>query len=163
MPITKDIKGTILSEVVDSAVISIVRKATEVQLALEEYIDSQVGRMSTEAIKEAVFEGGTTVASNAIKTFQSFISKLVHGTINDSWGQGTAEFQRTERPLETEYTWVNESAKPCPDCAGRGGEKRPYSEWELVGLPRSGFSVCNKSCKCTLDSGEVIEARDYKK
>ena len=40
--------------------------------------------------------------------------------------------------------------KACPDCVSRHGEIADYSEWEMRGVPRSGFSVCGVNCKCEL-------------
>ena len=40
--------------------------------------------------------------------------------------------------------------KICPDCEMRIGEIRSWDEWEALGLPASGFSVCKEFCYCQL-------------
>lgn len=55
-----------------------------------------------------------------------------------------------ENPDADEWEWITTSAKPCDDCAPRHGEVKEYREWEAIGLPRSGFSVCGDNCKCAL-------------
>ena len=50
-----------------------------------------------------------------------------------------------------EMQWVSVgSPKICVDCEDRIGEIRTWDEWEAVGLPASGFSVCKEFCYCQL-------------
>ncbi len=47
--------------------------------------------------------------------------------------------------------WVSVGTpKICPDCELRIGEIRSWEEWEALGLPASGFSVCKEFCYCQL-------------
>ena len=44
----------------------------------------------------------------------------------------------------------------CHDCDGRAGEVRTFAEWEVEGVPGSGWSVCQGFCYCVLDpTGQV--------
>ena len=38
----------------------------------------------------------------------------------------------------------------CVDCEARVGQVRSWEEWEVLGLPASGFSVCKEFCYCQL-------------
>ena len=50
-----------------------------------------------------------------------------------------------------EMQWVSVgSPKICVDCEDRIGEIRTWDEWEAIGLPASGFSVCKEFCYCQL-------------
>ncbi len=52
--------------------------------------------------------------------------------------------------------WVSVgSPRICPDCQSRIGQQATYSEWEAMGLPASGFSVCKEYCYCQLVPTEV--------
>ena len=52
--------------------------------------------------------------------------------------------------------WVSVgSPKICVDCEDRIGEVRTWDEWEAVGLPASGFSVCKEFCYCQLIPTDV--------
>ena len=52
--------------------------------------------------------------------------------------------------------WVSVGTpKICPDCEIRIGEIRSWEEWESLGLPASGFSVCNEFCYCQLVPEDV--------
>ena len=47
--------------------------------------------------------------------------------------------------------WVSVGTpKICVDCTPRIGEVRSWEEWESLGLPASGFSVCKEFCYCQL-------------
>ena len=47
--------------------------------------------------------------------------------------------------------WISVGTpKICVDCESRIGEVRTWSEWESLGLPASGFSVCKEYCYCQL-------------
>jgi len=65
-----------------------------------------------------------------------------------------------------EYTWITGGGNTCPDCLPRHGEVATYEEWEISGLPRSGFSVCGLHCGCTLVPstyrGEKLEKALYR-
>ena len=52
--------------------------------------------------------------------------------------------------------WVTVgSPKICPDCEDRIGNIQSWDEWESVGLPASGFSVCKEFCYCQLIPAEI--------
>ena len=52
--------------------------------------------------------------------------------------------------------WVSVgSPKVCVDCEERIGEIRTWNEWESIGLPASGFSVCKEFCYCQLIPTEI--------
>lgn len=56
-----------------------------------------------------------------------------------------------ERPENILYQWVAVSSNICPDCLDLHGEVRTYGEWQSVGLPGSGHTVCQSNCKCLLE------------
>ena len=52
--------------------------------------------------------------------------------------------------------WVSVgSPKICIDCEDRIGEVKTWNEWEVLGLPASGFSVCKEFCYCQLIPVEI--------
>ena len=47
--------------------------------------------------------------------------------------------------------WVSVGTpKICVDCTPRIGQVRSWDEWEALGLPASGFSVCKEFCYCQI-------------
>ena len=53
-------------------------------------------------------------------------------------------------PETQTWEWIVTSSNPCSDCLPRHKETATYQEWQSIGLPRSGFSVCRDRCKCVL-------------
>jgi len=49
-----------------------------------------------------------------------------------------------------EFTWVASSSSPCPDCIPRHGDTGTMEYFRTIGLPASGFSVCQMNCHCQL-------------
>jgi len=49
-----------------------------------------------------------------------------------------------------EFRWITVSGKPCPDCEERHNETGTMEYFETIGLPKSGFSVCQQHCQCQL-------------
>ena len=49
------------------------------------------------------------------------------------------------------FRWVSVGTpKICVDCTPRIGQVKSWAEWESLGLPASGFSVCKEFCYCQL-------------
>ena len=54
------------------------------------------------------------------------------------------------------FRWVSVGTpKICPDCEMRIGEVKSWEEWESLGFPASGFSVCKEFCYCQLVPEDV--------
>ena len=49
------------------------------------------------------------------------------------------------------FRWVSVGTpRICVDCEDRIGEIKSWEEWESLGFPASGFSVCKEYCYCQL-------------
>ncbi len=81
------------------------------------------------------------------------IKEKIIGTINQSSRFGQYE----DTTLNQEFVWITVGGhRICQDCSGRAGDILPFSEWESIGLPGSGWSVCQGYCYCVLDpTGKV--------
>tara|TARA_Y100000296_G_scaffold73251_1_gene90529 strand:- start:1004 stop:1495 length:492 start_codon:yes stop_codon:yes gene_type:complete len=52
--------------------------------------------------------------------------------------------------------WVSVGTpRICVDCEPRIGQVKTWDEWEAIGLPASGFSVCKEFCYCQLIPAEI--------
>ena len=80
---------------------------------------------------------------------------ILQGTIVESGGGETSE---TGIPQEVDnWLWLTVGdSNVCGDCDPRHGEIRPYSDWAEAGLPRSGFSICNRRCRCDLVPADQV-------
>lgn len=49
-----------------------------------------------------------------------------------------------------QFKWITVGKSICPDCKTRHGETGDISYFSSIGLPKSGFSVCEHNCNCQL-------------
>lgn len=48
------------------------------------------------------------------------------------------------------WKWVAFFTRTCPDCIERHGQVKTYKQWQNVGVPRAGQTVCRSHCHCVL-------------
>jgi len=54
------------------------------------------------------------------------------------------------------FTWITVSGRVCDDCASREGMKGTFADFESIGLPGAGNTICKSYCYCVLDpTGEL--------
>ena len=101
--------------------------------------------MSDDAIRQVLLadltEGGRIFGAykNSVKnTVGSAVGRA--GNIAQKQAYSSAGIQ--------EFKWVTVGSNTCPDCEERNGEIGTMEYWEIVGLPKSGFSVCQQHCQC---------------
>lgn len=79
--------------------------------------------------------------------FRNAIKATAHGNIRRVSDIGNY----TENGIEIEYVWVTvEDSRVCDDCSPRHMQTEKWSEWEVLGMPRTGWSVCRSNCRCFL-------------
>ena len=50
-----------------------------------------------------------------------------------------------------EFRWQTVGGKNvCPDCDRRASEIHMMEHWRIIGIPQSGFSICQYNCRCQL-------------
>lgn len=49
-----------------------------------------------------------------------------------------------------DWQWITVSSNPCPDCQARAGKVLTLTEWEGLGLPGEGQTICGVNCMCQL-------------
>ena len=115
------------------------------------HIDYQV--LSTIAEIELVIQTMTMSGASAEAIREYLLSDLlIGGRIFGAFASGVATTTSIgKRSGVRVFKWVTVSKNPCRDCAERAGEVEEWAVWELIGVPRSGFSVCRGNCKCHLE------------
>jgi len=82
--------------------------------------------------------------------YRSAIKEQIAGGIHQAYETAAVDAYR-ESGVTGDFRWTTVGDnKSCADCAERAGEIRPLDEWELIGLPKSGFSRCGERCRCEI-------------
>jgi hypothetical protein len=81
------------------------------------------------------------------------------GFVGSTAGRLDAE-QLQRRSGEEKGTWVCVLVNTCQDCIERHGITRLYVEWEELGMPTSGFSVCKDRCQCQVFPASLVESKE---
>ena len=54
------------------------------------------------------------------------------------------------------FTWITVSDRVCDDCSANEGMQGTFADFESIGLPGAGNTVCQEYCYCVLDpTGEL--------
>lgn len=57
------------------------------------------------------------------------------------------------------FVWIAVGdERTCEDCAGRSGASLPLEEWETIGLPGDGATICADYCRCVVMMDGLIRA-----
>jgi len=123
--------------------------AAETTLTLEELIMSmKTSGMEDSAIKSVLMND----LNSGGRLFGNFRNQVKNTVKN---GMGMAANESSHRTFEEagvqKYAWVAVGDKSvCVDCERRHGEEGTMEYHRNIGEPRSGFSICQSSCRCKL-------------
>lgn len=128
------------------------RKAAMTALSIEDAIKGLYdGGMSKDEILSFIFDSPTGRAqfvdpiSNAFgNSVSTNLQQIRHNTRDAVYNANLPENQL--------YSWTLVKVNNCEDCVARSNEApKTMAEWELVGLPQAGATICNEYCGCELD------------
>lgn len=145
----------LLDVIVTSSAIEFAGLANKVQMEFDTYLRSNNVIISKMDLETILFGDVSTAPKNILDKFRKEILKGLSKDISDGWSNGTLEPVRKNSVIsETLLGWNLESGiKHCPDCLRRATyPKQTITEWEKIGIPRSGVTVCNDSCHCFLSA-----------
>ena len=108
--------------------------------------------MSDEAILDEIVSDLRSDKSRWFGEWQRNVLKNTLGGANRAAGIGSElEITKDREGDRTESVWITvHDKRVCPDCISRHGQVRSMAEWRIIGLPRSGWSICGGSCRCQL-------------
>ena len=108
----------------------------------------QASGMSNSAIKDTLM-ADLTGGGRLFGNYRNQVKNTVKTGIGMA-GNNASRSTFTKAGVE-QFQWVSVGdGKVCPDCEPRHGEVEDLKYWELIGLPQSGFSVCQQNCRCQL-------------
>ena len=117
-------------------------------------LDAEIVRMDALGVSEpeifARLEQELKDRTGAFGSFKGWVEgetdKLVHAG-------GQIESNELMREAGDKFTWqLDPTAKEhCGDCLRNSGEDpKTWVEWEAIGIPGAGNTICDGYCKCTL-------------
>jgi len=123
--------------------------ATKTALTMNELITTMKSAgMSNVAIRQTLLNDLNT-GGQLFGAFRNNLKNTIKNGIEIS-SNDSANKEFTNAGIQ-EFRWVSIGDNSvCPDCAGRSGEIGTLEYHETLGLPASGFSVCQGNCRCKL-------------
>ena len=142
----------LLFEFLQSASLTFDSNAVAIQASLDALI-ANLEAQGTDVY--ALISGRSSNLINArVAAFTTEMERRVEGAVRQVAQEGLETFQRIEYGDDQLYTWqtgVTESGTHCPDCLEREDmEPMTMEEWQSVGLPRTGATICTDHCMCVL-------------
>ena len=129
--------------------------AAQTTLSIQELVTTMKAQgMADDAIRQTLLND----LNSGGQLFGSFRNKLkntVRNGVQLSSNNKVNEKYKKEKIERVRWVAVSKG-KACVDCIERDGQIYTLEELEVIGLPGSGFSVCQGNCKC-----EYV-AEDYK-
>ena len=119
-------------------------------------IESEVLRLRQANIGDAeILRILTTDFGGRGRIFGEFANNLRRGIVSGVM-QGARVGQNNVYGNSLKFQWVSVgSSKICVDCEARIGQIETWEQWEALGYPATGFSVCKENCYCQLVPEEV--------
>lgn len=123
--------------------------ATKTALTMNELITTMKSAgMSNVAIRQTLLNDLNT-GGQLFGAFRNNLKNTIKNGVEIS-SNDSANKEFTNAGIQ-EFRWVSIGDNSvCPDCAGRSGEIGTLEYHETLGLPASGFSVCQGNCRCKL-------------
>lgn len=87
------------------------------------------------------------------KRIDTSTSRVAAVTTKSAMGQTRAQIMEQEDPrdeLDRVYQWLSALRRPCRSCEERHGQQHTMEEWQILGVPRSGGTLCGSNCECEL-------------
>lgn len=151
----KEITKAALAREVETIDILLNAKVGRTAITLDEYIQLRLVQGATlDTIKKALLVDLKT-GGRIFGEFTNAMKPTFAGSTNRFHDVGLL----SETDIDDKLKWVAVLVNTCPDCVARHKTwpARTWDEWEKVGLPKTGATVCKEHCKCFLAPVEVLE------
>ena len=136
------------NEIIDTLEIRVGVAVNKIALDLDEFIRvARINGMSDVAIYEYILND----IQNSGRFFGAFKNSVAGATRN-----GIEEFANVSSMNHfqsqgyRQWRWISAGKSVCPDCEERHGLEGSMEFFNTIGLPKSGFSVCQGNCLCKL-------------
>ena len=125
------------------------KTAVEITLTLEELINSMLqSGMSKEQVRQVLLND-LNRGGRIFGTYKNQVKNTVKNGVGIN--ANTSARKTFEEAGVQRYQWVSVGDKSvCADCEPRHGTVDTLEYFRTVGLPRSGFSICQMNCRCQI-------------
>ena len=118
-------------------------------------LNSQIAGFSNKQILEQLIIGANEKKGMA-QGFADRVKRVTAAaTRREAQSKALDEYRMVAEPGEL-WEWITVSAKPCPDCEARAGKVLLLEDWEALGLPGEGRTICGSSCMCQLGPQSIF-------
>jgi len=159
---TPEEKKLILDEFKTITLGELVIESEKQALTLRKYIQNLVrSGTSGDVIKETLLrdlrEGGQIFGS-----FRAQFKATVYKNVESATNKGM-QVAQVEKGVIL-YDWLPEfSERTCQDCINRSQmSARSMKDWEIIGIPGSGVTICGDKCRCRLVASSVYNGNMVK-
>jgi len=133
-------------------VIRLATSANITSLRLDEYIQIRLLNGATREDVKAELTKDLMEGGRIFGEFRRSIKATAHGNIRRISDMGQWAFEGVQKFMR----WVTvEDKDVCEDCQPRHNQSKTHGAWEVLGLPRSGWSICKDNCRCVLVDSEL--------
>lgn len=147
---TKEQLAKIVEKFETIAIAEMYLEAEKQAITLKKYIAQQIRNgTNAETLRNTLLrdlrEGG--------QIFGSFRSQFRATVKQEVQGANREVYMATQDEAGVElYDWVlDPAAQHCDDCLNRAEyDARTLREWEIIGTPQAGVTVCGERCRCSL-------------
>lgn len=133
----------------------LIRLLTSVSITsvrLDEYVKISLLQGRTEQEIEAELTKDLEEGGRIFGEFRNSIKATAHGNIRRVSDIGQFAFEGIEKMMR----WITvQDQRVCDDCMPRHNKSKTMEAWEVLGLPRTGWSVCRDNCRCVLADSEL--------
>ena len=142
MPDPEETMGIILTGQMELA-------AVQTTLDIRQLIQSMRASGATDEVILALLLADLNEGGRIFGTFRNAVKSTTKNGVEFASHAGSrAVFETAD---VREFIWISVGDKNvCSDCADRHREINTMEAWEIVGTPKSGFSICQINCRCHL-------------
>jgi hypothetical protein len=106
------------------------------------------GLTDKEALKQILIAGKDR--TGIVQGFAKRIKQInVEAVRREKSASEIFQYEKQAKPNE-KWQWLTISVKPCPDCEARAGKVMLLKEWQRLGFPGAGRTICGRACKCQI-------------
>jgi len=137
-----------LEDLRDTMIMTIEATAERMVIDLEELINTMILAGASASVIQATLAADLKTSGRIFGAFKNKSKSIVANAIENT--SSISAIEAMEEAGINRWMWVASGTNICPDCEDRAGRTGTTEFFDLIGHPKSGFSVCREHCNCTL-------------